>query len=106
MADRAPSQPFAISRNRQAYQKMQTINDYCHVTRGDNGIAQLTITNAGPLNIMNSAVINGVREGLEQLGKERDLRVLIIRGSGALSLDRLLSRESRTGRTVALPRAA
>lgn len=86
MADRAPSQSFAISRNRQAYQKMQTINDYCHVTRGDNGIAQLTITNAGPLNIMNSAVINGVREGLEQLGKERDLRVLIIRGSGEKSM--------------------
>ncbi len=65
---------------------MQTINDYCHVTRGDNGIAQLTIANAGPLNIMNSAVINGVREGLEQLGKERDLRVLIIRGSGEKSM--------------------
>jgi putative oxidoreductase len=31
---------------------------------------------------------------------------VIIRGSGALSLDRLLSRDSRAGRTVALPRAA
>ena len=31
---------------------------------------------------------------------------LIIKGSGALSLDRLLVRGSRAGRTVALPRAA
>lgn len=31
---------------------------------------------------------------------------VIVRGSGALSLDRLLSRGSRPGRTVALPRAA
>ena len=65
---------------------MQTINEYCHVTCGNNGVAQLTITNAGPLNIMNSAVIHGVREGLEQLGKDRDLRVLIIRGSGEKSM--------------------
>jgi hypothetical protein len=35
---------------------------------------------------MNSAVIHGVREGLEQLGKDRDLRVLIIRGSGEESM--------------------
>lgn len=65
---------------------MQMINDYCQVTRRDNGIAQLTITNAGPLNIMNSAVIRGVREGLELLGKDRDIRVLIIRGSGEKSM--------------------
>lgn len=65
---------------------MQPINDYCNVTRRDNGIAQLTITNAGPLNIMNSAVIHGVREGLELLGKDRDVRVLIVRGSGEKSM--------------------
>lgn len=65
---------------------MQTINEYCHVTRGDNGVAQLTITNAGPLNIMNSAVIHGVREGLELLGKDRGIHVLIIRGSGERSM--------------------
>lgn len=65
---------------------MQTISDYCNVTRRDNGIAQLTITNAGPLNIMNSAVIRGVREGLELLGKDRDIRVLIVRGSGEKSM--------------------
>ena len=31
---------------------------------------------------------------------------VIIKGSGALSLDRLLSRDARTSRGVALPRAA
>lgn len=65
---------------------MQPINDYCTVTRGENGIATLTICNAGPLNIMNSAVINGVREGLEQLGKDRNIHVLIVRGSGEKSM--------------------
>jgi enoyl-CoA hydratase/carnithine racemase len=65
---------------------MQTINEYCTVVRGENGVATLTICNAGPLNIMNSAVINGVREGLEQLGKDRDMRVLIVRGTGEKSM--------------------
>lgn len=65
---------------------MQTINDYCNVARGENGIATLTICNAGPLNILNSAVIHGVRKGLEQLAKDRDIRVLIIRGTGEKSM--------------------
>lgn len=65
---------------------MQTSNDYCTVARGENGIATLTICNAGPLNIMNSAVINGVREGLEQLAKDGDIRVLIVRGTGEKSM--------------------
>ena len=65
---------------------METINDHCTVTRGENGIAHLTICNAGPLNIMNSAVIKGVREGLEQLATDRDIRVLVVRGSGEKSM--------------------
>ncbi len=65
---------------------MQTINDYCTVVRGENGVATLTICNAGSLNIMNSAVINGVREGLGQLAKDRDVRVLIVRGTGEKSM--------------------
>lgn len=65
---------------------MQTINDHCTVAHGDNGIAQLTICNAGPLNIMNSAVIRGVREGLELLAKDTSIRVLVVRGSGEKSM--------------------
>ncbi|MBN9586229.1 MAG: enoyl-CoA hydratase [Afipia sp. 62-7] len=65
---------------------MQAINDYCSVTRTATGIAQLTITNAGSLNIMNSAVMNGVREGLELLAQDRDIRALVVRGSGEKSM--------------------
>ena len=60
---------------------MQAINDYCSLRRTATGIAQLTITNAGSLNIMNSAVMNGVREGLELLAKDRDVRALVVTGS-------------------------
>lgn len=64
---------------------MQTINDYCDVAHRDNGIAQLVIRNAGSLNIVNSAVISGVREGLEALAKDDSIRVLILAGSGEKS---------------------
>lgn len=65
---------------------MQAINDYCAVAQSGNGIAQLTITNAGSLNIMNSAVMGGLREGLAQLAKDRDIRALVVRGSGERSM--------------------
>jgi enoyl-CoA hydratase/carnithine racemase len=64
---------------------MQTINDYCDVERRDNGVAQLTIRNAGSLNIVNSPVIRGVREGLEALAKDSGIRVLILAGAGEKS---------------------
>jgi len=64
---------------------MHTINDYCDIAHRDNGIAQLTIRNAGSLNIVNSAVISGVREGLETLAKDASIRVLILAGSGEKS---------------------
>lgn len=64
---------------------MQMINRYCGVERGHHGIAQLTICNAGPLNIVNSLVIRGLREGLETLAKDREIRVLVMAGSGEKS---------------------
>ena len=65
---------------------METINHHCAVTRSENGIVQLTICNAGPLNIVNTAVITGVREGMERLAADRGLRVLVVRGSGEKSM--------------------
>lgn len=65
---------------------MQTNNTYCTVAHGEDGIATLTICNAGPLNIMNSAVIDGVREGLERLAQDSNIRVLIVRGTGEKSM--------------------
>ena len=44
---------------------MHMLNPYCGVDRDPRGVVRLTISNAGSLNILGSAVINGVREGLE-----------------------------------------
>ena len=65
---------------------MDMINSYCGVERDARGVVRLTISNAGSLNILNTAVINGVRQGLEQLAKEPDIRALVIAGSGEKSM--------------------
>ena len=65
---------------------MDMINSYCGVERDARGVMRLTISNAGSLNILNTAVINGVRQGLEQLAKEPDIRALVIAGSGEKSM--------------------
>ena len=59
---------------------MHMLNPYCGVDRDPRGVVRLTICNAGSLNILGSAVINGVREGLEVLATERHIRVLVIAG--------------------------
>ena len=59
---------------------MQMINPYCGIERDARGVVNLTICNAGSLNILGSAVIEGVREGLENLADERELCVLVISG--------------------------
>jgi enoyl-CoA hydratase/carnithine racemase len=65
---------------------MQMINSYCGLDRDARGVAKLSICNAGPLNILNSAVIDGVRAGLEQLAADADLRVLIVAGQSERSM--------------------
>src|ERR1700680_5227109 len=59
---------------------MHMLNPYCGVDRDPRGVVRLTICNAGSLNILGSAVINGVRQGLEVLAMERQIRVLVISG--------------------------
>src|SRR3954449_5652222 len=59
---------------------MQMLNAYCGVDRDPRGVVRLTICNAGSLNILGSAVINGIREVLELLATERQIRVLVIAG--------------------------
>jgi enoyl-CoA hydratase/carnithine racemase len=59
---------------------MQMLNPHCGVDRDPRGIVRLTICNAGSLNILGSAVINDVREGLEVLAADRQIRVLVIAG--------------------------
>lgn len=65
---------------------MQMLNPHCGVTRDSRGVVRLTICNAGTLNILNSPVISAVREGLESLAADREIKVLILAGSGEKSM--------------------
>jgi enoyl-CoA hydratase/carnithine racemase len=65
---------------------MDMLNPYCGVDRDPRGVVRLTICNAGSLNILGSAVINGVRRGLEQLATEPPIRVLVIAGQSEKSM--------------------
>jgi enoyl-CoA hydratase len=65
---------------------MHMLNPYCGADRDPRGVVKLTICNAGSLNILGSAAISGVREGLEVLATERGLRALIIAGQSEKSM--------------------
>jgi enoyl-CoA hydratase len=65
---------------------MQMLNPFCGVDRDSRGVVRLTICNAGSLNILGSAAINGVREGLETLATDRDIRVLVLAGQSEKSM--------------------
>jgi enoyl-CoA hydratase len=65
---------------------MHMLNPYCGVDRDPRGVVRLTICNAGSLNILGSAAINGVRQGLEVLATERAIRALIIAGQSEKSM--------------------
>ena len=65
---------------------MEMLNPYCGVDRDDRGVVRLTICNAGSLNILGTPAVNGVREGLETLGNDEQIRVLIIAGQSEKSM--------------------
>ena len=65
---------------------MHMLNPHCGVDRDSRGVVRLTICNAGSLNILGTPVINGVREGLELLATDREIRVLIVAGQSEKSL--------------------
>jgi enoyl-CoA hydratase len=65
---------------------MHMLNPHCGVDRDPRGVVRLTICNAGSLNILGSAAINGVRAGLEVLATERAIRALIIAGQSEKSM--------------------
>ena len=65
---------------------MDMLNPFCGVDRDPRGVVRLTICNAGSLNILGSAVIEGVRDGLEGLGADRTVRVLIVAGQSEKSM--------------------
>jgi len=65
---------------------MEMLNQYCGVDRDHRGVVHVTICNAGSLNILSSPVIDSVREGLERLASDRDIRVLVLRGQSDKSM--------------------
>jgi enoyl-CoA hydratase/carnithine racemase len=65
---------------------MDMLSPFCGVDRDPRGVVRLTICNAGSLNILGSAAINGVREGLEALAAERNIRALVIAGESEKSM--------------------
>jgi enoyl-CoA hydratase len=65
---------------------MHMLNSHCGIERDPRGVVRLTICNAGPLNILGSPAINDVREGLESLATEPDIRVLVVAGQSEKSM--------------------
>jgi enoyl-CoA hydratase len=65
---------------------MDMLNTFCGVERDRRGVVRLTICNAGSLNILGSAVIDGVREGLQTLAQDPQIRVLILAGQSEKSM--------------------
>ena len=65
---------------------MQMLNSHCGVDRDPRGLVRLTICNAGPLNILGSGVIRAVREGLETLAADHQIRVLVLAGESPRSM--------------------
>jgi enoyl-CoA hydratase len=65
---------------------MHMLNPHCGVDRDSRGVVRLTICNAGSLNILGTPAINGVRDGLEALAADREIRILIVAGQSEKSL--------------------
>ena len=65
---------------------MQMLNPYCGFDRDPRGVVKVTICNAGSLNILGSAVIDGIRDGLQVLATEPDIRVLVLCGQSEKSM--------------------
>src|SRR5262245_5089343 len=65
---------------------MEMLNHHCGVTRDARGVVHVAIANAGSLNILNSPVIDAVREGLQGLAADRSIRVVVLRGASEKSM--------------------
>ena len=65
---------------------MQMLNPHCGVDRDSRGVVRLTICEAGPLNILGSKAIQAVREGIEALAKDSEIRALILAGESPKSM--------------------
>jgi enoyl-CoA hydratase/carnithine racemase len=65
---------------------MEMVNPHCGIDRDSRGVVRLTICNAGSLNILGSAVTDGVREGFLALASDKDIRAVILAGQSEKSM--------------------
>ena len=65
---------------------MEMLNPHCGIDRDIRGVVRLSICNAGSLNILSSAVTDGVREGFEKLAGDKDIRAVILAGQSEKSM--------------------
>jgi enoyl-CoA hydratase len=65
---------------------MQMLNPHCSIDRDSRGVVRLTICKAGPLNILGSEAIQAIREGLETLAPDPQIRALILAGESPKSM--------------------
>jgi enoyl-CoA hydratase/carnithine racemase len=65
---------------------MDMLNRHCGVHRDPRGVARLTLCDAGALNILGSAGIHDLRDGLQRLARESGIRVLVLAGESERSL--------------------
>ena len=65
---------------------MEMLNHHCGIDRDGRGVVRLTICNAGSLNILSSAVTDGIREGFEKLAGDRTIRAVILAGQSEKSM--------------------
>jgi len=65
---------------------MEMLNPHCGIERDGRGVVRLAICNAGSLNILSSAVTDGVRDGFEKLAGDKTIRAVILTGQSEKSM--------------------
>jgi enoyl-CoA hydratase len=65
---------------------MEMLNPHCGIDRDGRGVVRLAVCNAGSLNILSSAVTDGVREGFEKLATDKSVRAVILTGQSEKSM--------------------
>ena len=65
---------------------MEMLNPHCGITRDSRGVVRLAVCNAGSLNILSSAVTDGVRAGFEKLAGDQGIRAIILTGQSEKSM--------------------
>lgn len=60
-------------------------NDHCDIAEAGDGTVRLTIANAGKANILSTPVMDGLIDGLTQLARRDDIRLLVLTSPGERS---------------------